>query len=166
VKTQELVASLSFNEALDRVASIREGYKSCNGSLYKNVAVGVMEDFLQACIAKWGRHPFMDCVEREYARENASEEIVSSFRGDKGLRPAEEPPVLSTYQHVKKEDMSPKIIGLIREALIEAREELASAAGEDAKRHMTLCVESLEGAYLRAALRYRLNGLSLPGEDV
>ena len=108
----------------------------------------------------------MDCVKREYALENTSPEIVARLRGNKGLRPTEEPPVLISYMASKEKNMSPKIIGLIREALIEARDELKSAVGEDAKRHTALCVENLENAYVRAALRYRLNGLSLPGEDI
>jgi hypothetical protein len=72
-------------EALDHVKSLREGYNACNGSLYKNVAVDLVQSFLEQCITKWGRR-FMECVEREYAEENASLRIVESFRGDAGKR--------------------------------------------------------------------------------
>jgi hypothetical protein len=84
------VSQLTFNEALDRVISIRKGYNACNGSLYKNVAVNVMQDFLESCIEKWGREPFMTCVKREYLEELCGEDAAKRQYGDEGKRPTEE----------------------------------------------------------------------------
>jgi hypothetical protein len=58
------IEGLTPFEALDKVKSLREAWRACNGALYKNVAVGHMQDFLEECIAEWGQR-FMDCVEHE-----------------------------------------------------------------------------------------------------
>ena len=73
-------------EALDHVKAIRAGYNACIGSLYKNVAVGLMDDFLKDCIARWGNR-FMECVEREYHEERfPKDNSYQKWHGDKGRR--------------------------------------------------------------------------------
>ena len=85
----DLVKDLTAWEALDKVKSLRKAWESCNGALYKNVAVEHMQDFLEACIAKWGQ-PFMDCVSRELHEERFPSAVWS---GDKGYRNVEFPPL-------------------------------------------------------------------------
>ena len=83
--------------ALDHVKQIRAGYNACTGSLYKNVAVGEMQTFLEKCIAKWGER-FMECVKREADAEVCGPDWVPSY-GDKGKRELVFP------EFVKKEDV-------------------------------------------------------------
>lgn len=73
------------HQALDRVKSLRAGYNACNGSLYKNVAVGHVQEFLEKCQARWG-DAFMDCVKRELTEERHGPEMAERIHKDIGIR--------------------------------------------------------------------------------
>jgi len=73
------------HEALDKVKELRAGWDACIGALYKNVAVGLMQDFLETCIAKWGRK-FMDCVSYERDLEICGEKFMTRNGKDKRRR--------------------------------------------------------------------------------
>ena len=72
-------------EALDHVKALRDGWRACNGALYRNIAVQQMQEFLEKCIAIWGER-FMECVKRERDEEILSPAYMSIHYGDKGRR--------------------------------------------------------------------------------
>lgn len=72
-------------EALDHVKKLRAGWQACNGALYKNNAVSMMQEFLEKCVEAWGTK-FMDCVIRERTEEEVTKDYMERCYGDKGRR--------------------------------------------------------------------------------
>ena len=91
------VEDLTPFEALDQVKRLRAAWRACGGALYKNAAVGQMQTFLEACIAKWGES-FMECVARERDEELCSLDYMERYYGDKGRRKLVFPEVLERGQ--------------------------------------------------------------------